>query len=283
MPHHIVSTIAARERPRRSAPPAVHRDAPAELRDSLRLVLASRRPLAIAWSPGWRLLPNAAFASLIGTHATDGAPVMPLHDRYPELAPWLEPLLQRAWSDGDATAADDKLFCVYRNGYAEEAYLAASCSRLTEQGESCRAVLVSITETTERVLGARRTAALRDVAAEAVGAGCVTESCVRALTALARHREEIPFALLYLRESENIVRLVAAAHVPAGGRARAESIALNQGAEQPAWPAWPVTDALSRNETVLVDDVLDRFGPLAAGGWPFAPRCALVVPVTCPG
>jgi signal transduction histidine kinase len=267
-------------RPGLGHPPERPGEVPARLREALRLVVASRRPLAIAWGPGWRLLPNDAFVSLTGVRAPCGAAGLPLRDAHPELALWLDPLLRRVSAEGGWATSEDKLFCVYRDGYAEESYLTVCCSRLAEDGEAWCGVLVSIEETTERVLGARRSTALRDVAAESFGAGCVTESCLRVLDALSRHREEIPFALLYLREGDDVARLAAAAHVTPGGCASPEVIPLAEGAE---WPAWPVADALARNETLPVDDVLDRFGALPAGDWPFAPRCALVVPVTCPG
>ena len=265
-------------RRRRTATDRGH-DVPGELRDALRLVRASRRPLGIAWGTPWRLLANEAFASLVGLHVID-APGRTLQDMCPELACWLEPLLQAALGEREWAAADDKLFCVYRNRHAEETYLTASCSRVTGNSADCPGVLVSITETTEHILGARRAAALRDVAAEAFGSGGVTESCARALAAVSRHPEEIPFALLYLRDNPALARLMATAHLGTPAAARPECIPLGEHDEP---RSWPVAQALSRNETVLVDDVLDRFGPLPAGGWPFAPRYALVVPVTCPG
>jgi signal transduction histidine kinase len=251
---------------------------PARLREALRVVLASQRPLGLAWGPTWRLFPNEAFGALIGALTPDPVAGLPLRDSYPELARWLDPLLERAADGDDPAVAEDELFCVYRNGYAEEAYLPASCSRLLDADEG--SVIVSIDESTEHVLGARRAATLRDVAAESLGAECVAESCVRAIEALSRHHEEVPFALLYLRDGDGPARLAAAAHVTPGGAASPAVIPLAAGSER---PTWPVADALARNETLAVDDVLDRFGALPAGDWPFAPRCALVVPVTCPG
>jgi signal transduction histidine kinase len=250
---------------------------PARLREALRVVLASQRPLALAWGSPWRLAPNEAFASLVGAHAPCPVAALPLRDTYPELARWLEPLLGRASDDGSAVA-EDELFCIYRNGYAEETYLTASCSRLLDDDEG--SVIVSIDESTERVIGERRAATLRDVAAESSGSRCVAESCVRAIEALSRHHQEIPFALLYLRDGDGPARLTAAAHVTPEGGASPAMIPLPAEAER---LTWPVADSLARNETLLVDDVLDRFGALPAGDWPFAPRCALAVPVTCPG
>jgi signal transduction histidine kinase len=203
-----------------------------------------------------------------------------VREAHPELGLWLEPLLQRVSRDGGWAAAEDKLFCVYRHGSVEETYLSATCSRLTDEGEDWCGVLISIDDTTERVVAARRGAALRDVAAGSFEAAGVSESCLRVFDALSRHGEEVPYALLYLRDGDGLVRLAAVAHVMAGTTASPEVIRLVEGGEH---TGWPVTDVLVRNETFLIDDVRDRFGVLPAGDWPFAPRCALVLPVTCPG
>ena len=254
-------------------------DVPSRLRESMRLVGASRRPLAIVWGSEQRLLPNDAFLSLTGARVACRAPGVPLRDAHAELALWLEPLLQRVARDGGWAATEDKFFCVYRHSYAEEVYLSACCSRLSDDGEDWRGVLISLDETTDRVLAARRASALRDVATGSSGSAGVCESCVRVFDALARHREEVPFALLYLRDGDGIVRLTAAAHVRPGVCGCPEVIPL----DRPERAAWPVAAVIGRNETLLIEDVMDRFGVLPAGDWPFAPRCAFVVPVTCPG
>ena len=64
---------------------------------------------------------------------------------------------------------DEQLFCSYRDGYAEEMYLRCSCSPLVDDLGGVGGVVVTLAETTERMLSVRRTAALRDVAEEAPG------------------------------------------------------------------------------------------------------------------
>jgi hypothetical protein len=90
-------------------------DPPPRVREALRVVLASQRPLAIAWGRPWLLVPNQAFAALIGAPAPQPETALALRDMDPELARWLEPLLSRACDDGTA-ATEDELCCVYRNG-----------------------------------------------------------------------------------------------------------------------------------------------------------------------
>jgi signal transduction histidine kinase len=142
-------------------------------------------------------------------------------------------------------------------------------------------VMITGAETTDSVLSARRTTALRDIADAADAVHSVDEGCRQALAAVARHPSDIPFALLYLRDpGEERARLVATAGLPRGGTASPESIELGELTEI---SGWPIAAALRTNAAIVVDDVLARFGALPAGNWPFAPRCAVVVPLTSPG
>jgi signal transduction histidine kinase len=133
------------------------------------------------------------------------------------------------------------------------------------------------------VRAARRTAALGEIAAAASSVGSVSEGCRQALAAVANHPADLPFALLYLRDSDtdpHRAQLVATAALAPGGPASPETIELTSaGAEA----GWPVATALRTNTSLVVDDVLTRFGTLPAGEWPFAPRSAVVVPLTSPG
>jgi signal transduction histidine kinase len=109
----------------------------------------------------------------------------------------------------------------------------------------------------------------------------VSEGCQQAVAAVSNHPTDIPFALLYLRDVEaDRVRLLATAGLTPETAASPDAIDL---AFAEDGVGWPVAAALAANESVVVDDVLTRFGTLPAGGWPFAPRSALVVPLTSPG
>jgi signal transduction histidine kinase len=142
-------------------------------------------------------------------------------------------------------------------------------------------VIITLNETTEQVLAVRRTAALRDIAAAAASARSVADACHQSLAAIARHPCDLPFALMYLCDTpEGIVYQTATAGLPDGGSSSSSAVDLSSRAFP---PSWPVAAALQTNDVVVIDDVIERFGVLPAGGWPFAPRCAVIAPVTSPG
>jgi hypothetical protein len=117
-------------------------------------------------------------------------------------------------------------------------------------------VLLSLTETTDQVVGARRNAALREVAATSAGARSVDDAARRAAEAISRHPTDVPFALIYLVAADRAsARLAATTLLPARNAVSPEVIDLDAKHEA----GWSVALALQENRTVVVDDLLSRF------------------------
>jgi signal transduction histidine kinase len=250
------------------------------LRSAIRLLHVAPQPTAIGWGPDLRALHNMAFADIIGAPADSASVGRPMRELCADLWPRLEPLVDHAMRRGESAVLEDLLFCNYRHGYAEESYLTCACSPLAADDGAIGGVMLSVTESTDHVLAVRRTAALRDIAPAAATARSVSDGCRQALAAVASRPADIPFALLYFREADrDRVRLLATAALAPGTAASPDAIELTGDDES----GWPVATALRTNEPIVVDDLLARFGALPAGEWPFAPRVALVVPLTSPG
>jgi signal transduction histidine kinase len=251
------------------------------LRAAIRLLRAARQPTAIGWGPDLQELHNVAFAEIIG--APNGAHRLrrPLRELCADLWPRLEPLVEGAMQRGESSVLEDQLFCNYRHGYAEESYLTCSCTPLADDNGEIGGVMLAVTETTEHVITARRTSALRDIATAATARQSVSEACRHALAAVAEHPADIPFALLYLLDAERgQARLVATTAIAAGTDASPDTIDLRLSGSE---AGWTVPRALASKEHVVINDLLTRFGSLPAGEWPFAPRSAIVAPLTSPG
>jgi signal transduction histidine kinase len=243
------------------------------------IILGTRSPVVIASGPELRAVRNEAFTLLMGDAgraALDGAP---LRELSPELWERARPLIVQATLSGQGAVLPNQLFCLSRNSYADEAYLTISCDPILEDDRRI-GVMVSLTETTEQVVGARRNAALREVAATSAGARSVDDAARRAIEAISKHPGDVPFALIYLVSADRAsARLVATAAVPARNVASPEVIDLDAKREA----GWPVALAVRENRPVIVDDLLSRFGSLPAGDWPFAPTTAVVTALTSPG
>lgn len=246
---------------------------------AVKFLLGSPEPRAIAWGPELLAVCNDTFAALIGSTA-DGSP-RPLSVLCSALWPQLSPMVNRAIRRGESAAVDDHLLCRFREGISEESYLRIACDPFVGDVTATAGVMVTLVETTDRVLAARRTSALRAVGEAAAASQSVRDACERVLAAMAHHPSDIPFALAYVCDVEaGVARLAATSALDAAAGARPEAIDVRSSADP---LAWPVGRALTTNEMLVIDDVGERFGVLSGGDWPFAPRSAAIAPVTPPG
>jgi signal transduction histidine kinase/PAS domain-containing protein len=252
---------------------------PRSLQNALRLLLAAPYPMAIAWGPELVQFHNDAYARLVG--ATDQPRALGLSARelIADLRPVMGPRIDETIRRGESSVVEDHLICLFRNGYAEETYLTFRFDPISDDAAGVGGVLITLTDTTDRVINRRRTAALHRLASAAAGAHSVEAACQSALAEIARHPTDMAFALLYVRDAGGgQAHLAATAGLSPGGLASPEVIEL--GAEA---AGWPVEAALTRNHPVTLTDLPARFGTLPAGDWPLAPRCALLMPLTPPG
>jgi len=89
--------------------------------------------------------------------------------------------LNTVLATGQATWSDDLLLMVERYGYREEAYFTYSYSPILDEGGRVGGAFTAVNETTGRVLGERRLATLRDLAAQASHAKTAEEACATAI------------------------------------------------------------------------------------------------------
>ena len=169
----------------------------ASLRTACRICLTSRFPMIVWWGPELRFLYNDAYLPLMGTkHPALGRRGETV---WPEIWDVVGPMLDSVMSSGQATWSEDLLLSMNRHGYWEETYWTYSYSPLHDDDGVVRGVFTAVSDTTERVIGERRLAALQDLGAQAGSARSVAEACQLVVKALERARRDIPFAAIYLR------------------------------------------------------------------------------------
>ncbi len=169
---------------------------PQSLRTAFSICDASRFPMAICWGPDLNILYNEAYSPILGSKHP-WALGRPCYEVWSELRPIIEPMFDSVLQTGQATWSDDLLLPMQRHGYTEEAYFTVSYSPIRDERGQIGGIFVTVTETTERVLAARRVEALRELAAEAARARSSREACDAVLAVLARHTRDVPFAALY--------------------------------------------------------------------------------------
>ena len=113
---------------------------------------------------------------------------------------------------GEATWDEGLLLFLERNGYPEETYHTFSYSPLPDDAGAIGGMLCVVTEDTERVIGERRLATLRELAV--VLAAVRTEPDVLAAIerGLATNQRDLPFAVVWLFDAEAQRARLACAH-----------------------------------------------------------------------
>jgi PAS domain S-box-containing protein len=234
---------------------------PPSLRIATRICLTSRFPMLVWWGPDLRMIYNDAYLPLMGGKH-------PALDK-PGAAVWSDiwhivgPMLHSVLETGEPTWSEDLLLPMGRHGYWEETYWTYSYSPLHDDDGSVRGVFTAVTETTERVIGARRLAVLQDLGAQAGTARTVEEACSLVSESLRRAQADVPYFALYLRDDS------AAGFSLAG--VTPEAAAGTGG--------WPLAEAVRESRPLVVHDLAGQVGRLPGGSWPEPPGEGMVLPM----
>jgi PAS domain S-box-containing protein len=239
-------------------------------RTACRICLSSRFPMIVWWGPDLLFFYNDAYLPLLGDHHP--ALAKPGREVWSEIWHIIGPMLRGVQTDGVATWSEDLLLPMNRHGYWEETYWTYSYSPLSDDAGAVAGVFTAVSDTTERVVGERRLAVLRDLGSHSGTARSVVEACRLVTDSLGTAGMDVPLAAIYLRD---------------GGADDAPDFRLAastlDGRDVPPMPdgrgGWPLADAVRAGRPIVVRDVVARFGQLPDGGWRQAPTEAAVVPL----
>src|SRR4051812_5373217 len=231
---------------------------PRSLRTVVSAMLASRFSMWMAWGPDLTFFCNDAYRrDTLGTKYP-WALGRPARDVWAEIWPDIGPRIKAVLQTGDATWDEALLLFLARSGYPEETYHTFSYSPLAGDDGRIEGMLCVVSEDTERVIGERRLATLRDLSAGISAARTEEEVLAAAQRHLDADQRSLPFALVYLLDEEGMPRLAAAS-----------GIAAEHPASAPWWPF----------DEDLVEALDERFTDLPSGAWENPPRQALVLPL----
>ncbi len=173
---------------------------PQSLRSQVSMMLASKAALLVFWGPDYLCFYNDAYRPVFGAKHPEMLG-QPGHIAWNEI--WdsgvkLHALLDGVVETGEAFTAKDLLFVLERYGYMEETYFDVSYDPVRVESGDVGGVFCIVTETTGRVVGERRLALLRDLAACNASARDVSEACTLAADTLATAKKDLTFALIYV-------------------------------------------------------------------------------------
>jgi signal transduction histidine kinase len=250
---------------------------PPSLRTTLRLMLTSRYAMWMGWGPELLFFYNDAYREQTLGKKHPWALGKPAREVWAEIWDTIGPRVERVLSTGEATWDEGLLLFLERHGFPEETYHTFSYSPAPGDDGGTEGLFCVVIEETERVIGERRLALLRDLA---VRFGTVTTiaDVMRALEqCLVADSREFPFSLTYLFDEHGATaRRVATTFVGDGHPAAPAVIDVGE-----PGGSWPLRELLEGGEARVV--ALDADAGWPKTGWGKAPSHAIVLPLAQSG
>jgi FOG: GAF domain len=230
----------------------------------------------MSWGPELTFLYNDAYAKMTLGKKHPWALGKPSQKVWEEIWDDIGPRIQKVLDTGEATWDEALLLFLERSGYREETYHTFSYSPLSGDDGKIAGHLCVVTEETDRVIGERRLKTLRSLATE-LSQTITEEDVVSSLSrSLSENEQDLPFSLVYLLSpDERQARLACRTGITAGHPAAPEVIELTEESQ-----TWPMSDLLGGKDSVIVDDLAQRFASLPTGAWDSPPNRAVLLPMT---
>ena len=159
-------------------------------------ILTNRIPMVVLWGRDLLHIYNDAYAELIG-RKHPAAMGRGNKELWPEVWHINGPIYDAVFGDGREFYFEDALYPLERKGLPEEVYLTISYGPVRDEDGSVGGVLVTMLETTRKVVDERRLKSLRELALHSSRARSVEAVGAAASEALAKNNADIPFALIY--------------------------------------------------------------------------------------
>ncbi|MFE4860714.1 SpoIIE family protein phosphatase [Streptomyces sp. NPDC056670] len=245
---------------------------PQSLKTTVSILLSSKFSMWMAWGPELTFFCNAAYRRDTLGRKYPWALGRPASEVWAEIWGDIGPRIDTVLTTGEATWDQALLLFVERSGYLEESYHTFSYSPLRDDAGLVVGMLCVVSEETERVIGERRMATLRDLGSDPSVVRTEQEMLDFARVQLSRNPHDLPFTLTYLFQDDGSAALAAVTGIRED---HAAALKLVPPGSETVWP----TEAAARGESVLTPLDGAVFADLPKGERAEAPLQALVVPL----
>jgi signal transduction histidine kinase len=245
------------------------------LRMMVGVLLANRFPLLLWWGPEYISIYNDAYRPILGNKHPRSLG-QPVRECWSEIWHVLQPLIDTPFNGGPSTWMEDIPLEIARYDFIEETHFTIAYSPVPDETipSGIGGVLATVHEITEKVVGERRVALLRDLAARTGEARTAVEACKLAADILAKYALDIPFAAFYLIDQDAAeARLVGSVGMEEAGAA----VVSLRG--DPRDCPWPLSEVIRDLATVTVEDLPALLPVVPPGPWSDPPACAVALPI----
>lgn len=242
---------------------------PQSLRTSVGLCLSSTFPILIAWGPETIQLYNDSYRPICGAKHPES-----MGQNFRICWETALPVVGDAFTRGqlgEGTYIKDQRMFLDRYGYLEESFMTFSFAPIRDESGEVGGIFHPITETTDKMLSARRTQVLRDVAALTGQAKSNADIYAGMATAKTDLLLDLPFLLFYELEPDGSAATLVHSIGLTTDSAQLELAGLQTVSD---------TDWLENlPETRVIGDLAERVGTHFGGPYPEPPTTAVRLPV----
>jgi CheY-like chemotaxis protein len=243
------------------------------LRTTVSLVLNSSFPISLAWGENHIQIYNDGYWPICG----DKHPYSMGQD-FKECWEPAFPVIGAAFYsalEGETSFLEDQRLFIDRIGYLEETFFTFSFSPIRDEAGKVAGLFHPVTETTNKMIGQRRTHLLRNLSVVANNARSVSEALTLAGSSLAEANLDLPFVLVYLiDETGTKGRLVAQSGIEVG--TLASPTVIDWAASQSGWD-FPA--AIVHEKALLVENLRDIFPEIICEPYPESIKAGLILPL----
>jgi PAS domain S-box-containing protein len=225
---------------------------PQSLKTASGLMLNSQHPIWIGWGPEATFLYNDAYVDVLSLAKHPRALGKPVAEVWAEIWDICGPLADKVFQKGEASYINDVRLFMNRGDFLEETFYSFSYSPIRDESGNVGGLFCPSTEVTSKVLHARRLRILSELAAESLAEKSAAAACASAAAIIAKARDDIPFALLYLIDPAGDAALLEqAVGIPFGdGTISPPKVEL--GSLKAASTPWPIAEIVRTLQPQLV-------------------------------
>ena len=221
------------------------------LQTAVNLIVSSQHPMWVGWGPDITFLYNDAYIDVLSQSKHPWALGRAAAEVWSEIWDICGPLTDKVFQDGDASFVDEVRLFMNRGSWLEETYYSFSYSPIRVTAGSVEGLFCPSTDVTHRVINARRLRTLSELSAGALMQKTTEAACAAAAAILAKNVDDIPFAALYLLDSDSTARLEQTSVIVRGlADLTPESIDLKN--EDKTKIPWPMAEVVERATSRVV-------------------------------
>ncbi|SOD12588.1 ATP-binding protein [Pedobacter xixiisoli] len=251
---------------------------PQSLRTSVSLCLSSTFPILIAWGPETIQIYNDSYRPICGAMHPQS---MGMNFRvcWESALEVVGDKFTRG-QQGEGTYIHDQQMFLQRYGYLEEAFMTFSFAPIRDESGGVGGIFHPITETTDKMLSARRTQVLRDLGAAIGKAKSLEEVATETESKHPEFLYDLPFVLIYQYDATSgQAKLISSAGTAQAPQLNVAEIDINQ----PNDNYWPFHQLLDSKNPIVVTQLTERFGDFTCEPYPETPHTAVLLPLHISG